>query len=329
MAISFSDAAKAASTEPELDFDGTLYRHSKRPQWGVAILAWDHGDVRAYQFEDGRLRKFKEGFFKLMKPVEDIRGSRERLVSDLTEQVLSDDDRSSRNSELEPVAPFQAQVDLFVELYPEGFADEAWVKEHRGTEKGSDLKRHRDPVIQSVREKLSAEACQAMMEEERYGELVETVVEILSSTSLVELKHVRLLKGLEAEETKALAGAIANLLHGSEVYSRRFRGYLRVLRDILGSRPSWRLATALPALAFPQEHVCVRRSAFKRQAAAIAPRARYSRNTRVRPYENYRQVALEVRRRLKEAGHEPRDLLDVHDFVWATLRNAALEHLGG
>ena len=33
-----------------------LYRHSKRKQWGFAVLAWEKEGKRGYQFEDGELR---------------------------------------------------------------------------------------------------------------------------------------------------------------------------------------------------------------------------------------------------------------------------------
>lgn len=325
MTTFFSDTTREAATEAILESNGELYRHKKRPQWGVAILAYDHGDVRAYQFEDGRLRKFKKGYFNLMEEVEEIRGSRDRVVKDLTRAAKSDT-RNRERKELEPVASFDAQVELFIEMYPKGFQDEKWIADHRGTEEGQDLKRHREHVMRAVKESLSAERCQEMLAENPAG-IVETAFEILASTDLVALKHARLIKGLEPDEAKTLAEAIANLLHGDEEYRRRFRGYLRVLKDILGSRPNWRLATALPALAFPQEQVCVRHSAFKRQAAAIAPKNRYTRRARTRPYESYRRVAHAVRKRLQAAGHEPRDLLDVYDFIWDTLRNAALDHL--
>lgn len=329
MATTFSEAASAAAAKTEFESDGELYRHKKRPQWGVAILAWDRGEIRAYQFEDGRLRKFKKGYFKLMEKVGEIRGSRDSLIENLTSAAKEKKDRGGDIETLEPVAPFDAQVRLFTELYPDGFADDEWVKDHRGTPKGSDLKRHRDPAIKAVKENLSQEHCQEWIAEDRHAHLMEAVREILSKTDLVTLKHVRMLKGLDPEETKLLAETIADLLHGEDEYRRRFRGYLRVLGEILGSRPSWRLATALSALAHPQEQVCVRHSAYKRQAAVISPRSRYSRRARVVPYENYRQVAFAVRKRLQAAGHEPRDLLDVYDFIWATLRSAALDHLNG
>jgi hypothetical protein len=327
MATSFSEAVTAAATQTPFEHDGELYRHSKRPQWGIAILAWDHGDVRAYQFEDGRLRKFKKGYFKLMETVDEVRGSRESLVTNLTAAVKSKRNRDDDAEELDPVAPFKAQVELFLKIYPGGFQDDEWIAEHRGRDSGSDLKRHREPVIQAVRDNLSADQCQEYLQDENFGGLVESVRSILSRTDLVSLTHIRVLKGLDPDEEKAVAESIADLLHGDEDFKIRFRGYVRVLTDIIGTRPSWRMATVLPALAFPQDHVCVRHSAFLRQAASISPKSKYSRQARVGPYQSFRQVAIAVRKRLQAAGQEPRDLLDVYDFVWTTLRSAALEHL--
>lgn len=330
MASSFTDDALTVPGKPgvALEPGDTLYRHAKRPQWGVAILAWEKEDVRAYQFEDGRLRKFKKGYYELMEPVDDVRGNEENLISDLQEAVVAKGGRQEKRDPLKPVATFDEQVSLFEEMYPEGFQGEKWINDHRGTESGRDLKRHRDPVVRAVRENLSLEICQEMIDEERYGDLVEAALEILASTDLVSLKHVRTLKGLDPEENRKLAEGIFAILHGEGDFRTRMGTYLGAMADILGSHPSWRLATALPALAFPDDQVCVRRSAFKRQAGTIAPRSKYSRFARAKAYENYRRVAVAVRKRLQAAGHEPRDLLDVHDFIWATLRNAALDQLG-
>jgi hypothetical protein len=330
MASSFTDDTLTVPGKPgvALEPGDTLYRHTKRPQWGVAILAWEKEDVRAYQFEDGRLRKFKKGYYNLMKEVDEVRGSEENLINDLQDAVVAKGGRQEKRDPLRPVATFDEQIALFEEMYPEGFADEQWIDDHRGTESGRDLKRHREPVIEAVKENLSLEICQELIDDDRHGDLVEAALEILASTDLVSLKHVRMLQGLDPEENKKLAEGIFAVLHGEGDFRARMQTYLEGMTEILGSRPSWRLATALPALAFPDDQVCVRRSAFKRQAGSIAPRSKYSRFARMKSYENYRRVAVAVRKRLQAAGHEPRDLLDVHDFIWATLRNAALDHLG-
>lgn len=325
MATSTTDFAVPEKVRKEsFEEDPELLRHVKRPQWGLAILAWERGDRRAYQFEDGRLRKFKEGYYEMMQPAVSKQRSEETVVADL--QAAIGAPRSTKRKALKPEATFDEQVELFLTLYPEGFQGEKWTKEHRSDGRG--LKRHRDPVIARAQETLSAGECATLLAEGRHADLTEAVLEVLSSTDLVGLRNVKLLRAMDDEETERFAQAVADLLHGEGEYGPRFKAWLDLLSDVLEGKPSWRLSTALPALMTPDQQVCVRYSAFIRQAAAIAPTSRYSRRPRARAYRNFRRVARVVRTRLEGAGQEPRDLLDVHDFIWATLRDSALEHLG-
>ena len=321
-----STALEVASTI-DTETGGDLYRHTKRPEWGLAILAWDRGHTRGYQFEDGRFRKIKKGYFKLLEPVDEFDESGDIIRSSLTEAVLQAD-RSADRPQREPVCAFGEQIDLFLRLYPGGFEDPDWVAEHRGEPGESALKRHRDPVVEEAAERLAPERCAELVEAGRQLELADDVIDILGGTTLVPIAHVKQLRRLDDDEKVRYAEAVASLLHGTDHFSRRFRAYLQTMEALLGQRPSWRSATALPAIVHPDRHVSVRRSAFARQAGSIAPAAKYSRKPQVGAYRNFRRVAMGAKKRLIAAGHEPRDLLDVHDFIWATLRKSALEHLG-
>lgn len=310
--------------EESLDHETGIYRHDRRPEWGVAIMAWEKNGRRAYQFEDGRLRRFKEGYYSLMQPAGQVEES-EALVADL--QAAIEAKRGSPGKQLDPVASFDDQVKYFEEMYPEGFKDEKWVVDHRSD--GRALKRHRDPSSQATQEKLSEERCDELMAADRHAELVEAALEILAGTDLVALRDVKVLRKMEDAQQKEYAEILRDLLHGDADYGQRFKRYVEFLEEILDGRPSWRLATALQALMDPEYHVCVRRSAFIRQAASIAPKAKYTKKPRRRSYANFRRVATAAQTRLEAADHEPRDLLDIYDFIWNTLRNAALEHLSG
>ena len=307
----------------DLDDDPDLFRHVKRPQWGLAILAFEKGDNRAYQFEDGRLRKFKRGYFDLMRPASSKHRTNEAVIADL--QAALGVDPAPRKI-LTPVAPFEAQVDLFLALYPEGFLGERWSDQHRGTA-GRSLKRHRDPAVSRAGEELAADRVANRQSKGDFRGLTRSILEVLASTDLVSARHVKTLRGMDQGESETFAEAAAQLLHGSGDFGPRFREWVGVLRDVLGGKPSWRMATVLPALLEPNEHVCVRHSAFIRQAAVVAPTSKYTRRAKVGAYRNFRRVAQGVRTRLEAAGQEPRDFFDIHDFVWTTLRSSALDHL--
>lgn len=309
----------------EVDDDPELLRHVKRPQWGLAILAWEKGDTRSYQFEDGRLRTFKRGYYDLMQPGTSERRLDDDVVRDL--QAALGGEPAERRL-LEPVAPFAAQVDLFERMFPGGFQGEKWTEEHRGLPEGRVLKRHRDASLEKARSELSADGIGSRLVTNDFAGVAGAVLETFAATSLVSAQKVKALRRMDEAETKRFAEAAADLMHGDDDLGPRFKNWVAVLRDVLGGKPSWKLTTVLLALTEPDEHVCVRHSVFIRQAAVVAPTSKYTRRPRVRAYRNFRRVAQGTRTRLEAAGHEPRDLLDVHDFIWATLRNSSLEHLG-
>jgi len=308
------------------DPDAPLVRHSKRPEWGVALLAWERGSTRAYQFEDGRLRKIREGYYKLLEPADDLGERAPRIRKNLKRVINAGDDSDVKV--IEAVAPFSAQVALFKRLYPGGFEDPQWIEDHRRPS-GAPLKRHRGPISEEAKEALSKSRCEEALASDGHEELADIIADLLARTDLAPISHAKALKGLDPEEKKRYVEAVVRLLHGEEAGDRYFKEYVDTLRELFDERPNWRIATVLPGIFDPHAHVVVRRSAFLRQAGSIAPTARYSRRATAGSYKNFLRVATGTRKRLATAGHEPRDLLDVHDFVWATLRTAALEHLGG
>jgi len=321
-----SNATLEAPSKHALEDGGQLVRHTKRPEWGVGILAWDQGDTRAYQFEDGRMRKFRKGFFELIEPIEEFEGPEKTVRTNLRRAMSTSDGDSSRKV-LKKVCAFEDQLQYFLGQYPGGFQDEQWQTEHRSHANGPPLKRHRDPTVSDARDALSAERCGALVEGGREHAITDSAIDVLAATNLVPISHVNELRGFDDDKRKEYGAAVAEMLHGDEPFDDRFGAYLRTISRLLGGRPSWRVATALPAIVYPQEHVSVRRSAFARQAGSIAPTAEYSRRARVPSYKNFRRVALGVKKRLEAAGQEPSDMLDIHDFIWTTLRSSALAHM--
>ena len=94
------------------------------------------------------------------------------------------------------------------------------------------------------------------------------------------------------------------------------------------ARPTWGLATSLPALLDPQKHVCVRTSVFRAQASTIMPTLSVDPEADLAVYEALQKMVLDLRKRLEKEGLEPRDLFDVRNFIWLTLRKDAERKLG-
>jgi hypothetical protein len=326
MALSVTGRTAADSrVDSELTDDPELVRHSRRPQWGLAILAWERDDKAGYQFEDGRLRVFSTAYKDLMEPAEPKHRPEDAVIADLQAALGTPSDE---REPLQAEATFEQQVALFESLYPEGFQGEAWTLEMRGPKEGGRaLKRHRDPSIAAAQAVFDSGEVASQLAEGRHSAWVDAVLDVLAETTLVSRSRVKALRAMEDDERRTFAEAAADLLHGEGRFGTRFKAWVKTLRDGLEGKASWRLATALSALVEPDSHICVRHSAFIRQAAVIAPTSSYSRRPKARSYRNFRRVARVVRTRLEAAGHQPRDLMDVHDFIWTTLRASAIDHL--
>ena len=87
------------------------------------------------------------------------------------------------------------------------------------------------------------------------------------------------------------------------------------------------MVTVLPALVRPNVEIAVRRKVFLAQARTVSPNRTFKVRPAPRTYVRYRRMAEKVQERLKEAGLQPRDLMDVHQFIWETLRPKGQEIL--
>lgn len=295
-----------------------LYRHLKRPTWGLAVTAWQRGDKRAYQFEDGNMRVFKRGFFRMLEEVDP--------PADRTREVLERLGRASARTELfgdrkDELIPIDEQIAYFGELYSGGFVGEAWTTEMRGGGKRV-LKRHRDAAIMRARESWAAPRLEAMIEDGHHDAVVDALHEVLAHTNLVSATKLEPLRRASSSERERIAVALQALLHGKGELAARFREFVQAI----GSA-SWELATAPLALFDPQYHLCVKTSVLNQQAVWMAPRLKRSSKPTAALYLRYLKMARDVAKRLEASGFAPRDLLDLHDFIFVTLRPKAREEL--
>jgi len=293
-----------------------LYQHVKCEEWGLAILAWDHGTKRGYQFEDGKLRVFKDGFFHLLEPV-DIEADHTELVLARLERSLGRQQAASRVRDDHQMITFDDQLKVFARSYPEGLGGVAWEARMRGGH-GKALKRHRDPAIKAAQERFAPGRFEKAFKAELFSEVHAACVEMLEASSLVKPNQLSALRDLPTFRHEIFARALAALLHGDGPYPRRFEDCVRSMGD-----PGWTLATAFPALVHPTEHVCVNPAPFKEQALWMAPHMKHPKAPGAAAYERYLNMSRAVFSKLLEVGQAPRDLLDVHDFIYETLRPAA------
>lgn len=305
-----------------------LYSHKTRKEWGFALLVWDHDDKRGYQFEDGKLRVFKKDYFGLLEmsdaPSEDtapvVAALRRRLG--WREQAVPKKPKRSVESVL-----FEHQLALFRELYPKGFQGSKWAKEKRGIDTTRQLQRHRDMALVQARKLLCRSRMTTLIENEEYGAIIKTLIEIGNATDMIAKSKLRPLEQLHEQGVRELAENLFELFHGDAQLAIRFERFVDALVRTTGKHPSWQLATVFLSLVFPKEQFCVKTPTMRFQAACLGRQLTISAMPNAPMYERLRTMALDVEQRLMAAGYHPRDLLDIYDFMETTLSPKAMKRI--
>lgn len=299
--------------------DNILFKHTMRPSWGHAILAYEDDDKKAFQFEDGKVRLFKNEYLQLLEAVDTPLDHIARTLARLGAQTdESTDARASTSTRA--VLPLDAQIMYFSETYPDGFAGPAWQAKRRGVGAKRRLKRHRNPAIAEAQSFLNHDEMKRLMQTGQHAQIVARLVVTLEGCDLVSKQMAADVAVIYEERAIPLVQALFVLLHETEQsLALRFERWYTELQRVCHSKPSFNLASAPLALAKPDEHICVRRACFLRQAAWMAPRLASDRGVTGRNYQRWIEMAAQMRRVLDEAGLRVGDNLDIHDFISETM----------
>lgn len=301
-----------------------IVRHRKCGDWGRGLLLWERDGKRGYQFEDGRVRVFAEDFFHLLETIGDPDATVSHALVGLAKHANSTKADVRKAAELG--IAFEDQVQHFLELYPDGFGGDAWQEQHRGRGSRRALKRHRDASIAAAAELWEPEALRACLAEGRYAEVRDRVADVLDRTDLVPRGKITELRRVRVDQH--LGEAIVELLVHPTFDALRFDSFRRMLGAAGMKEPGWALASAIVGLAHPQEQTCVRTSVFDVQASVLGLSGGSASRPTAAAYQRYLGVAQSVWNRLRDCGRAPRDLLDVYDFIWTTLRPGERDKLG-
>lgn len=307
----------------------TIYSHAKREEWGFCILAYERRDRRGYQFQDGRLRVFKEGYYDMLEPVSPKPEGTPRIISSLKTMLaksMDARDRALAAKDEQPTVSFDALKKHFLELHPGGFDSDDYKKNVRGDEEGRRLKRHRNAAITEAQERLSKKALKAMIKNGDHEGLRQTLVEVLKHTDLVTKKQLEPLVTLDAGFLPHLSDALVALLYGKSPYEARFERFVQVLEagklDV-----TWELATAPSALVHPDEHLYVKRTSMNRFTDRFAPKLNLGTQPAGLGYARVREMAIDLVTALSEADLKPVDFLDIAQLVVDTMKPKVLPRL--
>ena len=320
-----SEAANT-STETQPTSAQPLVRHVAREEWGRALLLWERENKRAYQFEDGEMRVFAEGFYGLLQPaMRPDPGLRHRLREQALAHGHIDGAAKKKRSAADklpagPMPTIEDQITVFETVFPDGLFGDAWVDGMRARPDGRRRKNHRDPAIAEAAERLSQDALRALVEAGRFGAVVDTMLDVVGNTDLSTKPQLDMFRGLDVDVAlaEALIGFLHDVRHGDLATMARLR---RALARHGRRKLAWPGLTAARALLYPQDHMCVRPSVIRAQAKLTAPHFKLGSTPSAEDYARSLEIVMGVQEELTRAGFRPRDLFDVTEFMRVTLAN--------
>jgi hypothetical protein len=303
----------------------TIYAHTKkREAWGFAILAFESDDRRGYQFQDGRLRVFKSGYYDLLEAVHPRPEGTPRIVANLKAMLAKTvDDRVKPSKASDKAAlSFEDLVSVAKELFPEGFKGEEYDTKVRGSEDKRRLKRHRDPAIRDAQERLAKASFSKLSPEEAR----DVLLSVVSLTDLVNAKQIAPLEALPAEHLPELQNGLMHMLYAKGPYEARFERFVQILEKG-GGAVSWELATAPSALVFPDEHIWVKVTPMKRFLARFSPTLQLTPRATGFSYSRLVTMGGSLVEGLNNAGIEARDFFDIAHLIGEVTKAPTLSRL--
>ncbi len=301
-----------------------IVKHPGCPEWGLGYLSEERDDKRFYDFEDGMSHSIAKAFWSKLEPVS--LGAAEARALEKKVRGLKDA-RSSGKPKQRAVAPvlpnFEAQLSLFLEIFPGGFSSARFSKEERGSEEpdaaGKKTKSSRAIAMATARSLLSKDGMDRSIQAGNYAEIVSNVRAVhKSATGLLHpLGDIIPFGKMATEHDRPVAEGIRDLLHGTDPHEARFDRLVAALAK--SKLATWPLVTVLSALVTPEEHVFVKPSFYEKQAAMMSFPLRYERVPSGAAYDRMRALIDDITQKLVEKGQAPRDKMDVYSFLARTL----------
>jgi Protein of unknown function (DUF3553) len=305
-----------------------VYRNDGQPDWGLGVVVEEERDRCVLIFEHGGRKVFVKSKAKGLVPVSLDAAELKALhakVSGKHAAKTGDKPRSkagggSRKKKAQATfATFEDQLKFFEKLFVGGFEGETFVEQERGLTGKKGKAGYKLAAIALAKEELAEERFDTAAPEELFA----TAKRVLSATNIVHPIEGPIPFGAIAEADRpAVLAALRDLLHGKDAFGERLERFAGAvnLRDKNGKarRVTWPLATVFGALYSPEEHTCVKPTHFASQGATLGLDVEASQPVSAAGYRQFFEVAKETQKRLVEAGHQPRDLVDVYSFIWRT-----------
>lgn len=300
-----------------------------QPGWGAGLVTRDLPLHWELFFEHGGERKFVKELATALVPItlppEELAALETKAYGSLARQEAGlkrgSRTRTAKVGVKPRFATFAEQLAFFEEIFPGGFDGDKFLEKERGLPGLPGKAGLNEGAIALAQKELSAERFST----DTPQLLFTSAKNVLKATTIVFPMEgpIPFSSMEEARRAPAIEG-MKELLHGDGDYGDRLEAFVASVRlkDKKGEpkAATWPFATIFAAYLYPDEHTCVKPTAFATQGATLELPVLKSQPVTGSGYKRFLEIANRTRTLLEEAGHKPRDLMDVYSFIWRTHR---------
>ncbi len=317
-----------ARDQPKIE--PTIYTHSLKGEWGRGTLITEAERKRQILWEDERIRFIHESHWDRLIEVELSATEKTELDGQLRKQKAAAEvaakraarRKSGASKPKKPPIVWAHQLDIFAQMYPEGFDDPVYRKKERGNVEGQEAS-YKELATRMAQQVFAPDRMKTKIDAgglEVFGDAQKIAGTVKNMLHFVEAGK---LNALPDEAKPAFATALYDLLHGDGELIGRFNAWVQALP--MDPRPTWTVATIFQSFYAPNDHLFVKPTFWLKQAAILEKDVPYDSTPDGKAYVGFLEVAQSTRNRLEQAGLQPRDLMDVYTFTWRTLAPKAIK----
>jgi len=202
-------------------------------------------------------------------------------------------------------ASFGEMVKQFLELYPEGFQDPAYIKGERN---------YKASAVERARKLLARDRLSELLGSAQYEQCHRTAYDCAAMTNLILTSEKLILKAIPPEAHEAFGRQLFDLLYGEKDYSHRVEAFADRLAEHDAGK--WTIATYFGFLLDPVARVFVKPTAVQRAAKALHRDLKYEAEPSAAVYKRVAALCEDVKGQLEAANLHPTDMVDVQGFLW-------------
>jgi hypothetical protein len=216
----------------------------------------------------------------------------------------------------------QARV-LFLNRYPQGFEDPAYLGDRHTGERNYKVWAHEHYV-----QELGGGEAERLLSGHQVAELARRALSVTGRTNLLAVfESAAFSDALDASEAaERFFRALVAVLVDERVRPETFVAYLDAVAALPAKKSkvnTWPVATILPYLAQPTRHMFLKPEATKAAAELLAFDLRYAASPNWKTYEALLRMGSVYFQLLEPLG--ARDLIDVQSFIWVTCGSPELK----